>query len=147
MQIVVSQEGVDSGGLNMEDQQQLTMRDNIFQLNDFDPISSVEFPISIQSNGNRLDNGGSNLNSIAMMTSNSVPQKRPRGRPKKIVHSLPEPLFVPSTPLKSSIEAIETWNTAKLLGIKSSNEAAVISQLRKSKRLLVLEENNPMGHL
>ncbi|CAO2814154.1 unnamed protein product [Amaranthus hypochondriacus] len=79
------------------------------------------------------------------MMSNNIPQKRPRGRPKRIVHSLPEPLFVPSTPSKSNLEALEIWNTAKLLGVKSSNEGAVISALRKSKRVLVLEEKIPTG--
>lgn len=41
------------------------------------------------------------------------------------MHSLPEPLFVPSTPSKSHLETMETWNMAKLLGVKSSNEEAV----------------------
>ncbi|CAO2817543.1 unnamed protein product [Amaranthus hypochondriacus] len=134
-----------NGEIILEDQQQIIMRDNFLQTNVFDPISSVEYPLSCQSNGCNIVNGGSKLYSMALMSSNSLTQKRPRGRPKRIVHSLPEPLRVLSTPSKSNSEAIETWNTAKHLGVKSTNEAAVISQLRKSKRLLLMEENSPKG--
>ncbi|CAO2832436.1 unnamed protein product [Amaranthus hypochondriacus] len=70
--------------------------------------------------------------------------KKPRGRPKKIACSLPAPLFVHATPSKSTCEALETWNTTKLLGVTSSDEGAVIAELRKSKRLMVMEENNPV---
>lgn len=97
-------------------------------LNDwFDPIASVECSLPTQT------------------ATKSIPQKKPRGRPKRNACSLPEPLFVPSTPSKSNLEALETWNTAKLLGVTASNEQAVVSELRKSKRLLVLEENDPTG--
>ncbi|CAO2826296.1 unnamed protein product [Amaranthus hypochondriacus] len=93
----------------------------------FDPIASVECSLPTHT------------------ATKSIQQKRPRGRPKRNACSLPEPLFVPSTPSKSNLEAIETWSTAKLLGVTASNEQAVISELRKSKRLLVLEENDPTG--
>lgn len=81
----------------------------------------------------------------SILVTKSTTQKRQRGRPKKVACSLPVPLFVPSTPSKSDIEALETWNTAKLLGVKSSNEGAIIVELRKSKVLLVLEEKKPVG--
>lgn len=67
--------------------------------------------------------------------------KRPRGRPKK--NSLPS-LMVHSGAtilLKSEVEAQDTWNTAKLLGITSKDENAMVQQLRKSKRLLILDES------
>lgn len=110
---------------------QARMQDNVW----FDPILSVEC----------ANNNGTNLGTNPLRISSSLPQKRPRGRPKRTTYSLPEPLYVPSTPSKSELEAMETWNIAKLLGVKSPNERAVISALRKSKRLLVLEENNPSG--
>lgn len=111
----------------------------------FDPISSVEVANSLLAAENQVLGRDSNSSNSSMLASVSLTQKRPRGRPKRIVQSLPEPLFVPSTPSTSQLVAIETWNTAKVLGVKSSNEKAVISALRKSKRLLVLEENNPTG--
>ena len=40
---------------------------------------------------------------------------------------------------KSCLETLDTWNTAKLLGISSSDEGAVITGLRKSKRLLIVD--------
>ncbi|CAO2830972.1 unnamed protein product [Amaranthus hypochondriacus] len=124
----------------MENQMMIAMRVDSPEINSFDPISSVEIPIALLSSGNRVACEGLN-----MMPSNSAPSKRPRGRPKRNVHSLPEPLFVPSTPSNRDNEVVETWNTARLLGIKSSNEGAAISALRKSKRLLILEENIPTG--
>lgn len=72
-----------------------------------------------------------------------VSSKRPRGRPRKIASSLPTPLFVPSTPSSGTLEAHETWNVAKMLGVTTSDEGAVIEELRKSKRIQLLEAKNP----
>lgn len=108
----------------------------------FDPMTSVE----CYRNMYTLDCSGLNDDPrpcVSSLLANDVPYKKPHGRPKKVACSLPDPLFVPSTLSRSSLEAHETWNTAKLLGVKSSNEEAVIAELRKSKRLMVLEENNP----
>ncbi|CAO2838004.1 unnamed protein product [Amaranthus hypochondriacus] len=69
-------------------------------------------------------------------------KKRPKGRPKKRACSIPEPLFVPSTPISSTNEAENTWSTAKQLEVSTNYEGAVISALRKSKRLQLLERNN-----
>ncbi|CAO2820802.1 unnamed protein product [Amaranthus hypochondriacus] len=129
----------------MEDQLQLVSKDNVWTENSFDPISSVEYAISLQMAEGNVVLSSPNLSNCSMIQPNSVPQKRPRGRPKRVVQSLPEPLLVPSTPSNSTLEAMETWDTAKRLGVKASNEGAVISALRKSKRLLVLEEMNPSG--
>lgn len=68
--------------------------------------------------------------------------KRPRGRPRKLGSSLPVPLSVQSTPSACFIKALETWKTAKLLGVTTPNESAVIAELRKSKRIQSLEGNN-----
>lgn len=125
-------------------QQHLEMRDNSLGENFFDPISSVEYVLSLQIAGNEVDCSDASLYTSSMRTKSNAAPKKPRGRPKRI-HSLPEPLFVPSTPSKSQPEALETWNTAKLLGVKASNEGKVLSALRKSKRLLFLEEHNPSG--
>ena len=68
----------------------------------------------------------------------SCKQKNTRGRPKKqkqlqcdLQHSLVSSM--------SNTEAQNTWNTAKLLGISTSDERAVVSNLRKSKRLLIMD--------
>ncbi|CAO2834541.1 unnamed protein product [Amaranthus hypochondriacus] len=110
----------------------------------FDPIASMEC------NQEKDDVVGSGLNRgpetvVNAVLANGVPIKKGRGRPKKQACSLPAPLFVPSTPSKNSIEAHETWNTAKLLGITTSDEGAVIEELRKSKRIQALEENHSLG--
>ena len=63
--------------------------------------------------------------------------KTPRGRPRKKRNQQcesPLPYFSNST-----LEAVNTWNTAKLLGISSSDEGAVVSGLRKSKRLQIMD--------
>lgn len=111
----------------------------------FDPISSVELANSILLAEKEVAADDIIFGSRSVMAINSVPQKRPRGRPKRIANSFPEPLYVQSTPSERHREAMETWNTAKLLGVRSANEKAVISELRKSKRLLVLEDCNPSG--
>ena len=57
---------------------------------------------------------------------------RPRGRPKKSSNH--------QTPLVNGmIEARKTWETAQLLGISANDEEAVLSDLRKSKRILIME--------
>ena len=45
----------------------------------------------------------------------------------------------PETSSKGLLEAQNTWNTTKLLGISSSEEDAVTAGLRKSKRLLIID--------
>ncbi|CAO2817424.1 unnamed protein product [Amaranthus hypochondriacus] len=94
----------------------------------FDPISSIEcilpLPITVEAR------------------KETISQKKRRGRPQRMAQSLPEPLYVPSTPPNSNMEARETWNTVKLIGVKSRNEQAVVSAIRRSKRLLVMEETS-----
>lgn len=65
--------------------------------------------------------------------------KKQRGGPKKVCKP-PKvgDLHGPSS--KNLIEAQRTWNTAQLIGVTTSNEEAVISELRKSKWLMLLEE-------
>ncbi|CAO2834642.1 unnamed protein product [Amaranthus hypochondriacus] len=127
----------------LEDHIQLVMREVTLETPHFDPISSVEYPISLSNTENRI---GCDSPNKAVRMAYSAPPKRLRGRPKrKVVHSLPDPLFVPSTPGSREDEAVETWNTAKRVDVKSSNEGAVISALRRSKRLLIMEEQNPAG--
>ena len=67
------------------------------------------------------------LNSPIMSPSRVIRSSRPRGRPKKS-----------SDP--GLVEASKTWETAKMLGITVDDENAVLSGLRKSKRILLLEE-------
>lgn len=63
--------------------------------------------------------------------------KRPHGRPKK--SQTPRP----NNGRLGDEEANETWKVAKALGINAFDEEAVIAELRKSKRLQLLEGNNP----
>ncbi|CAO2827526.1 unnamed protein product [Amaranthus hypochondriacus] len=111
----------------------------------FDPIYSVEVPVSIQQFGMNCHNGDMIHSDSELMRQKRIPQKRPKGRPKRIGQSLPEPLLVQSTPSNSQQEAVETWNTAKRIGVNSRDDGAVISALRKSKRLLALEESGHVG--
>lgn len=68
-----------------------------------------------------------------------APSKRPRGRPKKFASMAPADQNAPPTSLSSELEAIDTWNVAKSIGVSSKDEAAVLNAIRKSKRLLLLE--------
>lgn len=74
---------------------------------------------------------------------NGCPPKRPRGRLKKKALLQPEVHEDVHPVSRNLLEAHNTWNTAKLLGITSNDENKVISHLRKSKRLLNLEESSP----
>ncbi|CAO2834577.1 unnamed protein product [Amaranthus hypochondriacus] len=98
-------------------------------VSEFDPMVEVE----IKAGAGRL-----------FMSQQSFPKRRTRGRPRKGASSLPIPLFVPSTPSKSLMEAQETWKIAKAIGVSSINDGEVVAELRKSKRIMALEENNPV---
>lgn len=106
----------------------------------FDPIVSVECPISL-ADAEKMEMLDSH-DTQALVEKTAQP-KRPRGRPKRIACSLPDTLSVPSTPSFCTPEAIETWKTAKLLGISALDESAVMEELRRSKRIQLLEESNP----
>ena len=65
--------------------------------------------------------------------------RRPRGRPKKSN----QPSLCTTKPpsiSKGASEAHQSWETAKLLGISSIDEKAVITEIRKSKRILIMED-------
>lgn len=124
------QQGVEVVDLSIE---HIGLRDHAMkQIVWFDPISSVELISSQQ-----VDKG-------AVGSTSNKTQKRPRGRPKRNTSSLPDLSFVLSTPSQRQQEAVETWNCAKTLGVRSTNEKDIISQLRKSKRLMSLEDGNLM---
>lgn len=108
----------------------------------FDPIASVECTISLADIGNmeRMNGQGTNMHDIV---ENTVQPKRTRGRPKRMAYSLPDTLSVLSTPSFCAPEATETWNTAKTLGISTHDESTVIEELRRSKRIQLLEDSNP----
>ncbi|CAO2834710.1 unnamed protein product [Amaranthus hypochondriacus] len=153
MQIVEYEHGANSGwntisqNVSVEEQQLIFCSDNVRLEDRFDPIYSVEVPVSFQYFGKTYPNGGSSISENVMVKLKSISQKRPKGRPKRIVQSLPEPLLIQSSPLNSQDEAVETWNTAKRIGVKANDEGAVISALRKSKRLMALEESGHLGEL
>ena len=57
---------------------------------------------------------------------------RPRGRPKKSSNH--------QTPLANGmLEARKTWETAQILGISANDEEAMLLDLRKSKRIMIME--------
>lgn len=95
----------------------------------FDPMVEVEFRVAP---------------CLQILSAQATSKRKPRGRPKKAACSLPVPLYVPSTPSKSLMEAKETWNIAKSLGVRALNEGEVIAELRKSKRIMALEEDDPI---
>lgn len=72
----------------------------------------------------------------------SIPIKRPRGRPRKLIQTQCELQPVDHCPPRSVLEAVATWKTAELLGISATDEGAVIEGLRKSKRLLLLDKES-----
>ncbi|CAO2821222.1 unnamed protein product [Amaranthus hypochondriacus] len=112
----------------------------------FDPISSVECSLSLQEVGEPTGfNTPASDATLALLVRNGT-SKRQRGRPKKVACSLPVPLFVPSPPSNCNSEAHETWNMAKSLGVKSSDEEVVIAELRKSKRIMAMVENPAEGN-
>lgn len=94
----------------------------------FDPIASVEVNSSQPQISPALGFGT---------------QRRPRGRPKRNATSLPEPLYIQATPSPRQQEAVQTWKCGKTVGVRSTKEKEVISQLRKSKRLMLLEDQTP----
>ncbi|CAO2814204.1 unnamed protein product [Amaranthus hypochondriacus] len=80
---------------------------------------------------------------MAMAMVGKTPQsKRPRGRPKRSACSLPDPLSVPSTPSSCSMEALKTWNMAKMMEVSTHNEKDMVEELRRSKRVQVMEGSN-----
>ena len=76
-----------------------------------------------------------NRNSPMSTPMSTTRPSRPRGRPRKhpYQHNQPE------IPSHGILEARKTWETAQLLGISSYEEETVLSGLRKSKRILILE--------
>lgn len=100
-----------------------------FDVDGFDPMVEVEL---------------NNVSCVRSLVEHSVARQKPRGRPKRVTSSLPNPLYVPSTPSNSVTEAQETWRTAKSVGVKAKNEDKIITELRKSKRILAMVGNNPV---
>lgn len=98
----------------------------------FDPMSSIECSLSLDGFGSQKE--------MCLSAVKSTTNKRPRGRPKRVGSSLPVPLSVRSTPSEHSIEAVDTWNTGKRIGLATRNENTIISEIRKSKRIQIMEE-------
>ena len=86
-----------------------------------DPIISTENIDWID-----VDSTDSRQNLIVSTPMSTNMSSRPRGRPKK--HSD-----------CGRIEARKTWETAQKLGISTDDEEAVLSGLRKSKRIMIME--------
>ena len=72
--------------------------------------------------------------------------KRPRARPKNTKPPISCSPQSNTQNADSLREAHETWNTARILSISSNDKGAAIARIRKSKRLLLLEEMEQPGH-
>jgi AT-hook transcription factor len=68
--------------------------------------------------------------------------KRQRGRPRKHTVIQPSAQGPSSVPLDAHVEAMNTWNVAKSFGISCAEDTKVLHEIRKSKRLLLLEAND-----
>ncbi|CAO2820974.1 unnamed protein product [Amaranthus hypochondriacus] len=102
-----------------------------------DPMATIECTLLLDDDLRRGNAVGEN--GVAELSQ----ARRPRGRPKRMASSLPDTLSVPTTPSLCSGEAGETWHTAWTLGIgcrKVNKVDAVHDELRRSKRILVMEE-------
>ncbi|CAO2813958.1 unnamed protein product [Amaranthus hypochondriacus] len=130
------------------DERQVIMETQI-NVECFDPISMIEActaPAGLEAICNRQISGYDSVmfqdhsNNEQHLIIGSSSKAKHRGRSKKRICSLPEPLWVPSTPQTSLNEANVTWNTAKKVGVKNKKEGAVLTALRKSKRLQLLEK-------
>ncbi|CAO2822703.1 unnamed protein product [Amaranthus hypochondriacus] len=108
----------------------------------FDPIASLECPLSMEAaemNARKVDGSKSSTTMVG-----KTPQsKRPRGRPKRSACSLPDPLSVPSTPSSCSLEAMKTWSMARRMDVATHDESEIVEELRRSKRVQIMEGNNP----
>ncbi|CAO2832810.1 unnamed protein product [Amaranthus hypochondriacus] len=92
------------------------------------PLQPAPINIEVPCNNGVL----TNINGSALST------KRPRGRPKKLVLQQPSTACVELHSSSNALEAQRTWAVAKQLGVSSSNEEDVLTELQKSKRLLLL---------
>ncbi|CAO2827765.1 unnamed protein product [Amaranthus hypochondriacus] len=92
------------------------------------PLQPAPINVEIPCNNGEVRN----INGSALST------KRPRGRPKKNGLQQPPTTNVELRAPNNVMEAQLTWEMAKQLGVSSSNEEAVLTELRKSKRLLLL---------
>lgn len=97
-------------------------------------IAGVQASPNIQSMHYMNHEGGNAVNTISA--------KRPRGRPKKLFHPQQEIDQSAQAQMTTVLEDENTWKTTKLLGISASDEDVVINGLRKSKRLIIMEENH-----
>lgn len=118
----------------------------------FDPIVSIEAAaIPRLHNVPTIDvppltDVGLNINVVGSLPHVcGTTSKRPRGRLKKIVPTFSTEIVHAHDASRSLLEAQNTWETAKLLGITSNDENAMISNLRRSKRLNILEDLSPKG--
>ena len=69
----------------------------------------------------------------------SCQRKNPKGRPRKKNKQMCDFLVSSSPSTQSCKEAQNKWDTAKILGISALDEKSVLSGLRISKRLLILD--------
>ncbi|CAO2840934.1 unnamed protein product [Amaranthus hypochondriacus] len=95
----------------------------------FDPMVEFAEQLIVQT---------SNIQKLA--PPNGCSSRKTRGRPKRINPSTPSTNSTANPYSVSLLEAQETWKMAKKLGVTSEDENEVISQLRRSKRILNMEE-------
>lgn len=94
----------------------------------FDPMATIEsFLPSCQDSSYLEVNNARRKKDTTTMKS--------RGRPRRMGNSLPIPLSVLSTPTDSSMEARETWRLAMDIGVTTPKDDAMVTEIRKSKRI------------
>ncbi|CAO2816011.1 unnamed protein product [Amaranthus hypochondriacus] len=113
-------------------------------LEKFDPMTTMETAAgTVQSCGGKevWQNGSKLYDGKETNTCGVEAVKHPRGRPRKISKPLGEPNLAVLSQSRSLVEAQKTWELAKLLGASACDEEAMVKEMEKSKRILLLEEN------
>ncbi|CAO2820347.1 unnamed protein product [Amaranthus hypochondriacus] len=120
-----------------EDVNDLANVRNDFEGSDwFDPIANLEVNLCNSIPVQRL-NEADRYSTDQILIMGETSSKRPRGRPKRA------PKTATICPPTSSMdtESQETWHAVKMLGVSSNDDAAALSQIRKSRGILNMEHN------
>ncbi|CAO2826292.1 unnamed protein product [Amaranthus hypochondriacus] len=106
----------------------------------FDPIANLEVNVCNSISLQRLNEKDRN-NTDRNLNLGEASSKRPRGRPKRVSKNPTVGNLICPATSSMDAEIQQTWHTVKMLGVSSNDDGAVLSQLRKSKRVLNMEHN------
>lgn len=107
----------------------------------FDPMATVEL-VAFSSLPAAIGTFSHKPTCFGHIHSSGNTGKRLRGRPKRTPILGTASGHACDTATKSVLEAHNTWNVAAALGVSTSDEEAALVELRKSKRLLLLDGQN-----